>query len=185
MELLILQFDQRVADFLFVSRDLVLIKFFSWVTFLGNSKTIILFLVITSLIFWVHKNLWHICGLFFSVVGSEVFTYILKNWFERPRPTTAYYLEHSFSFPSGHATAAVSFYGFVIYYLFYKLKSKKIKNIILFFGIIIALLIGFSRLYLGVHYLSDVFVGYLVGLFWLIISIGAVEWKCRQESIVK
>ena len=91
------------------------------------------------------------------------------------------YLEKSFSFPSGHATIAVAFYGFIIYFLIKNVKSWNRKINIFFTGFILIILIGFSRLYLGVHFVSDVWAGYLIGAIWLIIGIGFTEFYLLKK----
>jgi undecaprenyl-diphosphatase len=88
----------------------------------------------------------------------------------------AVYAENSFSFPSGHATIGVAFYGFVGYVLMRFAKSWNMKVNIFFATILIIIAIGVSRVYLGVHYISDVWSGYLVGSMWLIIAISFSEW---------
>jgi len=122
--------------------------------------------------------------LLLTIAGAEIFTAISKIVFHRPRPELAIYLEHSFSFPSGHATIAVAFYGFLIYMLTRHFAKWKTRVNVFFAGLIIILLIGFSRLYLGVHYVSDVWGGYLVGALWLIIGISISEWiySCRKKD---
>ena len=79
-------------------------------------------------------------------------------------------LESTFSFPSGHATIAISFYGFVFYLLFKRYKFFG-KIVVVPAAILVGLLIGLSRIYLGAHFISDVLSGYLVGILWLIIAI--------------
>ncbi|MFT7053819.1 MAG: hypothetical protein ACJAU1_001376, partial [Psychromonas sp.] len=110
------------------------------------------------------------------------FTYLGKLAFHRPRPELAVYMEASFSFPSGHATIAVAFYGFFGYLLIRFTQSWSQKVNILFATIIIIIAIGFSRIYLGVHYISDVWSGYLVGTMWLIIAITFSEWLKHKNK---
>jgi len=119
-------------------------------------------------------------GLRKEVAGSETFSFLGKLAFHRPRPELAMYIEHSFSFPSGHATIAVAFYGFAGYLLMRFAPGWKRKVNILFATIFIIMAIGFSRIYLGVHYISDVWSGYLVGAIWLIIAISFFEWFEHQ-----
>ncbi|MCX6742949.1 MAG: LssY C-terminal domain-containing protein, partial [Candidatus Parcubacteria bacterium] len=88
----------------------------------------------------------------------------------------ALYLEKSASFPSGHAALAMALFGFLIYFAWRNLKSWPDKLNALFAGILIIIAVGFSRLYLGLHYLSDILGGYLLALLWLIISINLIEW---------
>lgn len=91
------------------------------------------------------------------------------------------YAEHSFSFPSGHATVAVAFYGFVGYLLMRFTQSWNRKVNIFFTTLLIIIAIGFSRVYLGEHYLSDVWSGYLVGAMWLILAVSFSEWLRHKE----
>ena len=90
------------------------------------------------------------------------------------------YTELSWSFPSGHAILAVSLYGFLFYFFWKNLKKQPHKVAALFFCLLIIIAVGFSRLYLGAHYLSDVLAGYLVGMVWLGISIAMVEIKKEE-----
>ena len=94
------------------------------------------------------------------------------------------YIEDTFSFPSGHATIAVGFYGFLVYILFRQIKNWKYKINALFFSITLILAIGLSRLYLGVHFLSDVWGGYLLGALWLLIGITISEWLQHRKPLL-
>jgi undecaprenyl-diphosphatase len=109
--------------------------------------------------------------LFVSVSGAALTTTILKIVINRGRPPSVdmMYLENQPSFPSGHATAAMALYGFLIYAV-YKLDKGFVKNFFIAFLSILIVLVGISRLYLGVHYLSDVIMGYMVGLVWILIA---------------
>jgi len=96
----------------------------------------------------------------------EVLTNIvLKNFFSRPRPSVLWLVEETgFSFPSGHMMAATMFYGLCIYFLFLSHQKRFIKVIGYLFFCSFILLIGISRIYLGVHYASDILGGFLVSL---------------------
>jgi undecaprenyl-diphosphatase len=167
--------DIRIANLFFVFRTDVLTKFFSWTTLLGKSQVILGFIVISVALLLLWRKKYYILSLFIAVAGSEAFTYLGKLAFHRPRPELAVYAEHSFSFPSGHATIAVAFYGFVGYLLMRFVQSWNRKVNIFFTTILIIIAIGFSRVYLGVHYISDIWCGYLVGAMWLIIAISFSE----------
>jgi len=116
------------------------------------------------------------------MVGSGIFTSAGKFIFHRARPDIAVYPESSFSFPSGHATIAIAFYGFLAYMLIKNARQWKRKINIFFASFILIILIGFSRLYLGVHYVSDVWGGYLAGAIWLIIAIGFSEYFLYKKQ---
>lgn len=168
--------DVRIAHLLAVFRMPGPTTVFLWITLLGKWQVIVVSILSATTLLWLWKKRRYILPLLIAVAGSQLFTQFGKLIFHRPRPQTALYVEHSFSFPSGHATIAVAFYGFLTYFLIRETKKWGTKVNLFCAGMGIILLIGFSRLYLGVHYLSDVWGGYLVGLLWLIVAIGVSEW---------
>jgi undecaprenyl-diphosphatase len=179
---IIISADIRVANLLTIFRNTELTTFFFWITLLGKSKIILLFTIATISTLWLWKKRSYIIPLLISVAGSAVFTFIGKIVFHRPRPDVAIYHESSFSFPSGHATIAIAFYGFLAYLLIRNSKKWKYKINIFFASLVTILLIGFSRLYLGVHYVSDVWGGYLAGAIWLIIAISLSEYLLSRKQ---
>lgn len=184
---IIVSADIRVANLLAIFRNAELTKIFSWITLLGKWQVILVFTVATISILWLWKKRTYIIPLLLSIAGSEIFTSIGKVVFHRARPNVAIYPENSFSFPSGHATIAIAFYGFLAYILIKNAKQWKRKINIFFTGLILIILIGFSRLYLGVHYVSDVWGGYLAGAIWLIIAIGFSEYflyKNQKNGVI-
>jgi undecaprenyl-diphosphatase len=107
--------------------------------------------------------------LLVSTAGSVVLTTVLKGVFRRARPELfdSGYQASFYSFPSGHATVAVGFYGMLTLILAYRLRGAA-RWAVAISGILVVLLIGFSRLYLGVHYPTDILAGYLSALLWLV-----------------
>ncbi len=173
---IIVSVDTRVMNLLALFRNADLTQFFLWITLLGKWQIVLGFVVAVIGILWMWRKRLYILPLLLTIAGAEIFTAISKIIFHRPRPELAIYAEHSFSFPSGHATIAVVFYGFLTYILIRHFSKWKTKVNLFFAGFVIILLIGFSRLYLGVHYVSDVWGGYLVGATWLIIGVSISEW---------
>lgn len=95
---------------------------------------------------------------------------ILKIIFQRERPTGYRLIEMSgYSFPSGHAMVSMAFYGLLIYLISKIIKQKPLKIILIALNITIIILIGISRIYLGVHYLSDIITGYSLSIIYLLI----------------
>jgi undecaprenyl-diphosphatase len=174
--------DIRLAYLFFALRTDTLTNIFIWITLLAKSQVILVFIAISVSILVLWQKKYAILPLFIAVIGSRAFTYLGKLAFHRPRPKIAVYTEHSFSFPSGHATIAVAFYGFVGYLLMRFSQSWNSKVNIFFATLLIIIAIGFSRVYLGVHYISDVWSGYLIGAMWLIVAISFSEWL-RTYSI--
>jgi membrane-associated phospholipid phosphatase len=115
-----------------------------------------------------------------TLIGAQLLTWILKATFERPRPSfedpvaTASW----FSFPSGHALSSVAVYGALAYLFVSGGRSSQARALLAGLALLVAL-IGFSRLYLGVHYLTDVLAGYSAGLAWLLLAIGLLHARSR------
>lgn len=103
------------------------------------------------------------CGILFTGILLNL---LLKNMFVRARPPLPLILETGYSFPSGHAMNGFIFYTSLAYFLYRESKSKLRAMLAAIFSSAMILVIGFSRVYLGVHYLSDVVAGYLAGFVW-------------------
>lgn len=179
----IVKADIRVANLLVVFRTDSLTAIFSWITLLGKSQVVLGFIAVSATLLLLWRRSIYILPLFMATAGSVIFTYLGKITFHRPRPEMAIFAESSFSFPSGHATIAVALYGFLSYVLIRLTPSWQGKVNIFYTGIFIALAIGLSRIYLGVHYLSDVWSGYLIGAMWLIIAIIFCEWLKSRTNL--
>lgn len=105
---------------------------------------------------------------------------LLKNIVERPRPE-GYRLitETGYSFPSGHSMISAAFYGLIIYFIWKNVKDKKLKYISCTLLGILIVLIGISRIYLGVHYASDVIGGFTISIVYLIIFTSVFKMICK------
>ena len=170
--------DNTLATFLFSIRVDSIATLFYVITQLGNPLVVVFCFALMSVFLLLKKKGYAIWGLLAAVSGSALTVQLGKHLFKINRPVQlSYYHMDSFSFPSGHATAAVAFYGMVFYLLIRNVKTVKAKSGLLITGLILILLIGFSRLYLCEHFLSDVLGGYLLGLLWLLLSLGIVLWK--------
>lgn len=163
-------FDREIALRFLAGRSDFGVGFFSAISFLGNWKFIIPTMLAIVIFLFIKKRKDLILSFVFSAAGAEAVVFFLKILFQRPRPFGAAVLEKDFSFPSGHADIAVVFYGYLAYMIIGSVKSKYKIPLILAALLVIGL-IGFSRLYLGVHYLSDVLAGYLIGSLFLAIGI--------------
>jgi membrane-associated phospholipid phosphatase len=112
-----------------------------------------------------------------AFVGAQVVTWALKAIFERPRPSFADPVATAgwFSFPSGHALSSIAVYGALAYLLSRSLHSRGARTAVTVGTVLLVATIGFSRLYLGVHYLTDVLAGYSAGLALLLLAIAFVR----------
>ncbi|GLX68670.1 phosphatase PAP2 family protein [Paenibacillus glycanilyticus] len=114
--------------------------------------------------------------------GSALLNLLLKVIFQRARPDINRIVEATgFSFPSGHSMSAFTLYGITIYFLWKHLKIGWMRVTVIAIGIVIIAMIGISRIYLGVHYPSDVLGGYLVSAAWLTMSIGLYERFLKER----
>jgi undecaprenyl-diphosphatase len=154
---------------------------FATITFLGNALIISPGTVLIG--FWSarQRNWKKLILLFSSVAGGALLNLVLKNIFQRSRPTIpgAYMVETGFSFPSGHSMISLVFYGVIAYLALSYVKSKKWKVFVTVIILMICALIGFSRLYLGVHFLTDVLAGWAAGGLWLAVCI---LWDLLQQN---
>ena len=165
-------FDLSIINALATIRMPVGVSIFSLITDLGGSVVVIPVTLFVCAIFWYRKEVPFAVGLVASVLTGEVVKDAIKEIVTRPRPPVALHavVEDGWSFPSGHATAAVALYGFLIYATWkFAPAPWRIPLTLLFSAII--LLVGFSRMYLGVHYASDVIGGFAVGAFFLWLGI--------------
>lgn len=163
--------DQSVLHTLISWHTLPGLYLFVIITQLGNWMTVLGVVLSTSLALWLKKEWHYILPLWLTVAGAGLSSLLAKLLFQRPRPELAVYIEPTLSFPSGHATVAVALWGFLIYLLIHHSTQQYQKTLAWILGILLIVAIGFSRLYLGVHFLTDVLGGYLLGLLWLIIGL--------------
>jgi undecaprenyl-diphosphatase len=144
------------------------------ITALGSYQVVLPFLATFVLVFYLRG--WRLSAtlLLVSTVGGSLLTALLKAVFGRARPELfdSGYTGSFYSFPSGHATVAVGFYGALTLILAYRLRGFA-RWAVVACGVSLVLLIGFSRLYLGVHYPTDVLAGFLAAPLW-VISVGVV-----------
>ena len=139
------------------------------------SVSIILLIVIknkkTGILIWV------------NLVNVTLLNQILKHIVQRPRPTKFRIIdERGYSFPSGHSMVSTAFYGFLIYLIYKNVKNKYIKWSSITVLSILIILIGTSRIYLGVHYTSDVLAGFLISISYLIIFTTWTVFEVKKQK---
>lgn len=103
--------------------------------------------------------------------GIAAIVTIVKMMVHSARPLNGFMQETGFSFPSGHVTSTVVLFGLLTYFVWQRWKASNAKTLSSVFFVIIEFLVGFSRVYLNVHWLSDVLGGYLLGAFWLTFAV--------------
>ncbi len=183
----IVKIDASFAHYLYMHRTQSLIDFFYVLTNLGGQIAVILFLAVSVIYLFYKKELAYLYSLIVAFVGMEGSVFVMKLLINRDRPgmDLAFYLETSKSFPSGHSAVAMAFFGFVTYYFLHHVSGKNKQVLVATTGTLLIALIGFSRLYLVVHYLSDVLGGYLLGGLWLAVGIILRERHFYTNAIKK
>lgn len=136
----------------------------------------IVLITITLLSFIVIKNKKIGMYITLNLLIQTTLNLIIKNIFQRPRPVEYRIIEETgYSFPSGHSMASMAFYGFIIYLIYKNIKNQYIKWISMSLLGILIVAIGFSRIYLGVHYTSDVLGGFLLTIAYLMIFTSIIK----------
>lgn len=144
--------------------------------FITNFGGAIFLIVLTITLILLIKNKKIGFSIFINLASVTILNQLLKRILQRPRPTEFRIVEESgYSFPSGHSMVSMAFYGYLIYLIYKYVENKYIKWISIIMLSILICSIGVSRIYLGVHYTSDVLGGFLISISYLIIYISAVN----------
>ncbi len=180
------QFDVSAFDFLDARINQANTGIMEFFTFLGTHWFLIPANIILSLWFlFVEKKRWLSIKIPAIALSSVILMAILKFTFERVRPDNPVILATGYSFPSGHALMSVTFYGLIIYIASEKFKTLLPKILTAFFFSFLIIIIGISRVYLRVHYASDVIAGFCVGFMWLLLSILVTNYLERKNRHLK
>lgn len=159
--------DESIVNWLLSNTKSAAIIFFELITMLASWQFIILGSII--MMFLVRDKI-----LMLLTTGITGFVYLindgLKNTFERPRPNVMHLTKATgYSLPSGHSIVSMVFYGLIILFFVSKIKDKKYRRLVQVLVFVLILLIGLSRVYLRVHFFSDVIAGQSLGLVILVV----------------
>lgn len=157
-----------------------------FITRIGDLLGYITIVSVISIYLILKRKLVLLIQILIVIISSATINFILKALIDRPRPYGNGLVYVNFnSFPSGHAVSSIAFYGFIIYLLFKLHKNVVLKFGVCIFCIIMILLIGISRIYLGVHYPTDILAGYSSGFSYLIITILIIKYlEFKKTSIL-
>lgn len=155
-----------------------------YVTHAHNTAGMLIMTTALGIYFYLRKAQYWLLALLLSVPGGMLLNVILKHVFQRARPS----LENplltltTYSFPSGHTVAATLFYGLIAAYLVCQSSRWKTRFLIVLGACVMVGLVGLSRMYLGVHYLTDVLAAIAEGCGWLAICITGVSTLRRRRA---
>lgn len=159
--------DTAFSKWMFQLHNPVFTAFFRFITDFGYIQILLILLVIILIVFHKYRFAYI---LPIHVTISVIFNMILKNIFARPRPEMIRLIDETgFSFPSGHAMVTMVAYGYLIYVVHHYIKQKWLRYSLISLLVFIIVSVGLSRIYLGVHYLTDVLAGYSISLFYLLV----------------
>ena len=180
--------DNNVFHYLMpyvTNRNTAIMQFF---TFFGSQQFLVpAFLLFLAWYFFIHKNKWYFIKITVIAISNLLLMIGLKFFFNRPRPLIPLLKEvPGLSFPSGHAFMGLSFFGLLIYIVYRDVRSKWLKWSIIISLAGLIFMVGLSRVYLRVHYASDVIGGFCFGILSLIILLWLLrkieKYNAKKES---
>jgi membrane-associated phospholipid phosphatase len=176
------QVDLAVAQFFHNHGTPWAVRLFEAITFFGNPSTLGVIGLVTALVLAFHRRWSLLLGWAFALIGAGELNVILKGIFRRLRPQLPdpWVTPSGWSFPSGHAMGSFVTYGFLAYLLTRVPRADFPWRTAVAVLAVLVLLIGFSRIYLGAHYLSDVIGGYAVAAVWLTFCILVTDRTQRR-----
>lgn len=179
----LVRFDRHLAEALHQNASPLEARIFRVFTRLADTPVLVVIGVAVGLALALHRRWLLLASWAVTVPGSGLANMLLKAIFQRPRPEfeTPLLVERYSSFPSGHAMISLATYGMLAYLLLIFVKPHLARPGLALLTALV-LLIGFSRLYLGVHYFSDVIAGYTAGSVWLAIMISGAEVARRYQQ---
>ena len=170
-------FDKSIQDVIFSMREDFLTVLLKIVTYSANWEIIVVFCVILL----TFENTRIKVGIPISIASavSTIIYKVIKTVYARPRPDIGFHLieQGGLSFPSGHSMTGLVFYGLLFYFIFKYGKENRAQKALLILLAVLIFLIGFSRVYLGVHYPIDVLAGWFLGTSILTSAIILIEKK--------
>ncbi|MDO1514741.1 phosphatase PAP2 family protein [Maribacter confluentis] len=166
-------YDTQITDYIISYRTPALTKYFIFMTDVGDFHGYLIVLAIFLLLSLLVFRRWKYVVQATLVLGlATVSNMMLKRFIDRARPGIEHLVSvETLSYPSGHAMSAMAFYGFLMF-LMYKFNIQKVAKVLLMFLLaLIILSIGISRIYLGVHFPSDIAGGFIAGAIWVIFCV--------------
>jgi undecaprenyl-diphosphatase len=165
----IIHFDSTIIGYVQGMESPALTQIMKFFTFIGSAPVVVV--ISLSLLFFLYIVLHHRLELIFfvyAVIGSALLNQLLKHFFHRIRPNFHRLIDiGGYSFPSGHAMNAFTVYAAITFLLWRHIPYRWGRCILIVVSIIMIIMIGTSRIYLGVHYPSDIIGGYFASGFWV------------------
>lgn len=155
------------------------------ITAFGGIATLIFFTVVVAGYLWIEGKKRVILLLLTAAIGGQILSSTLKYFFSRPRPDVVPHLSHVYtsSFPSGHSMLSAVIYLTLGALLASVITNRMLKIYVLGVAVLLTLMVGLSRIYLGVHYPTDVLAGWIAGLAWALVCWMIARWLQKRHQI--
>ena len=185
------RFDEAILSWVATHRTPALDQAALEITALGNTATLAVLVLAVSTFLWLTRHRLSVLLLFTALAGGAALNFLLKDVFARPRPSVVEWGTHvsTASFPSGHAMSAMIAYASVAYLGGRLEPTWRMRVATWSLAALLILAIGASRIYLGVHYPSDVLAGFVAGMAWLAFVVSGISafryFSRRKPDIAK
>lgn len=180
------QFDEVVLRWFAAHRTPMLDTAMLEITTLGTGLVLIVVILVASVFLWQTQHKWSVYVLLLGTIGGSVLNSLLKLHYNRPRPSIVEVAAtvHTTSFPSGHSMSSLVAYGSVAYLVGRLGTTRTLTRTTWLLSALVIIAIGISRMYLGVHYPSDVIAGFMAGLAWLAFiasTVAAIQFYAERR----
>lgn len=159
----------------------VLTQFFSWITLIADPLPMLLLSAVLIITLVVQRDWKETLVADIALLGGLGLHYLFKMLIGRVRPEGAELIESTPSFPSGHTTMTIIFFALLLFYVLPDVKNKGLRKMLQFLSVILVILIPFSRIYLGLHWFSDVLAGVLLGTIVFLVSMLLAKKYIRRR----
>lgn len=182
--------DIAVNTYFYTHSDHFWVYFLDFITDIFSPASLAIICTVGVVYFFYKKNMMYAIAIIIAFLGGISSSILLKFVFMRIRPEHSMIIETGYSFPSNHTTIATIFFTLIIYFILRADNTDIIhktfhKFIMISHFSALALLVGFSRLYLGVHWFSDILAGIVLGLVWTFIGIAFARYFCKNREHVQ
>ncbi|MFM2383467.1 MAG: hypothetical protein RIQ72_39 [Candidatus Parcubacteria bacterium] len=177
----ILSFDQTYLGYMESLRQPLLTDIILAITHIGDPVVLFLITALTLLLLWMRKKSVEVIVFALAMFGGAGVVWITKHLVARPRPL-GIIAETGYSFPSGHALVSSIFFPLILYIFKHAVPAGWKRKTFLSVGVLLMITVVLSRPYIGVHYLSDVIAGLLIGLLISSFAILIIEGYHRKHD---
>jgi membrane-associated phospholipid phosphatase len=179
----IVEFDVALANELHAQATPTSTTIYFIISYIGGQGSLIVGGIVAA-VFIVRRQWSSLTFWVITLVGGYILNPVLKNLVARPRPTFTdpFFVEMTYSFPSGHAMISLITFGMFAYFLWLAIPNRYARILISFVSTLLIILVGISRMTLGVHYFSDVVAGFAAGGIWLGVCILVHELFRRKQA---